>query len=474
MLECAIFISRTSGWRGVGEMGRRIRYSRPKAALPEKLLDFLCTRFSYLSRDEWIKHLAAGHLSVVSASDSNAVTTSGEYVLRQNDEIYFNPPRELEPDVDEYIHVVHDDDAVIVCVKNGNLPVAEGGRYSGNTLVGLLERRDAVSFVSEKYSAARQKMDQTREEDWDAGVSVHKVPASYYPIHRLDKETTGLVVLAKQLAAARALSRQFEKQSERITAQVSKRTDPAGDGLSTAVFEKLLAEEKVVTKVYVAVLAGAAPEGADFVMCDRIGLLFDSLWNEGDTEDAKKHNKLKKLKMACFPVNLKENPKRHGRPAASRVRILSSDKKLGVSVARVDILTGRTHQIRIHCAQLGYPVLGDKLYETTTPGVAGGCCAVPDDTYIARAKGNEGLVSAAAPRLRVKRHLLHAAVLSFLHPISEERLMYFADPREWFLRDVMEEEGAEGDAVKTTAGGSRSALEALRQLLDRAVGALGL
>ncbi|EKF37862.1 RNA pseudouridylate synthase, putative [Trypanosoma cruzi marinkellei] len=452
-------------------MGRRIRYSRPKAALPEKLLDFLCTRFSYLSRDAWIKHLAAGHLSVVSANDSNAVTTSGEYVLRQNDEIYFNPPRELEPDVDEYIHVVHDDDAVIVCVKNGNLPVAEGGRYSGNTLVGLLERRAAVSFVSEKDLAARQKRDRMGEEE----ASANKVLASYYPIHRLDKETTGLVVLAKQLTAARVLSTQFEKQSERITVQVSKRTDFAGDGLSAALFEKLLAEEEFVTKVYVAVLAGAAPEGAVFFMCDRIGLLFDSLLNEGATEDAKKHNKLKKLKMACFPANLKENPQRHGRPAASRVRILSSDKKLGVSVARVDILTGRTHQIRIHCAQLGYPVLGDKLYETTTPGVVGGCSAVPDDTYIARAKGNEGLVSPAAPRLRVKRHLLHAAVLSFLHPISGERLMYFADPREWFLRDVMEEEGGvEGDAVKTTADESHSALEALRQLLDRAVGALEL
>ncbi|RNF05097.1 putative RNA pseudouridylate synthase [Trypanosoma conorhini] len=453
-------------------MGRRIRYSRPKTAPPETLLDFLCIRFSYLSRGEWERHLAAGHLRVCSPIDSSTVATSGDYVLRQNDEINFDPPRELEPSVDEYIYVVHDDDAVLVCVKNGNLPVAEGGRYSGNTLVGLLQRRSAESVVFEDDASAGKKRDRAEVENGDAGIAANKMPASYHPVHRLDKETSGLVVLAKQAAAARGLSTQFEQQSERLAAEVARWSEPPGYKLSAEEFETFVSDGKYVNKSYIAVLAGAAPEGAAFVMCDRIGLLFDSLPKEGTTEGVKQHTKLKKLKMTCYPANLRENPRQLGRPAISRIRILGSDKKLGVSVARVDILTGRTHQIRLHCAQLGYPVLGDKLYETTTPGVVGGGCAVADDTYLARARGSESLVSAAAPRLRVRRHLLHAAALSFLHPVTGERMAYFADPREWLLRDIVEE--TEGAAVETMADGSCSALEALQQLLGRAMGALAL
>ncbi|ESL07969.1 RNA pseudouridylate synthase [Trypanosoma rangeli SC58] len=451
-------------------MGRRIRYSRPRAAPPETLLDFLCTRFSYLSRDQWAQHLAAGHLRVVSPGDNSTVSASGDYLLRQNDEVCFDPPRELEPSVDEYIHVVHDDDAVLVCVKNGNLPVAEGGRYSGNTLVGLLQRRSAESVVSGEDAAAGIKSDQKNDEDGEAGIAATKKLVLYHPVHRLDKETSGLVVLAKRAAAARVLSTQFEQQSERVAAELAKRSDSSRYNLSAEEFEEIVADEKYVSKSYIAVLAGAAREGAVFVMCDRIGFLFDKLLKEENTEGVVKHMKLRKLKMACFSANLRENPWRHGRPAISRICILGSDKTIGVSVARVDILTGRTHQIRLHCAQLGYPVLGDKLYDTTTPGVAGGGCAVADDTYLARARESKSLVSAVAPRLRVKRHLLHAAVLSFLHPVTGERMAYFADPREWFLRDIVEEAG--GSAVKTTADGSCSALEALQQLLGRAVGAL--
>lgn len=432
-------------------MGRSMRYSRPKTSPPETLLDFLCARFPYLSREGWVAHMEAGHLSVRTGRGED-VAPSVDYVLRQSDEISFSPPRELEPAVDDHICILHEDEAILVCAKSGNLPVAEGGRYAGNTLVGVLARRRAA-FVGDGSGA-------TVEAD---GTNV-----ACHPVHRLDKETSGLVVLAKEATAARLLSRQFEQQSERLMEKVSQWGDSAGECVSAAAFGKLMDEEKVVTKSYVAVLAGAAPEGTVFIVSNRIGLLVDSL-SGADDADVRNHAKLKKLKMACFPASVEENPRRHGRPAVSRVHIISTDTSLGVSVARVDILTGRTHQIRLHCAHLGFPVLGDKLYETRTPGLVGGCCAVADDVYIARARSDVGMTSEAAPHLRVKRHLLHAAVLAFCHPISGERQVFFSDPCEWILRDVVTEDAT------TEMTGSESCLAAkrLHQLLDRTVETLG-
>ncbi|ORC90885.1 putative RNA pseudouridylate synthase [Trypanosoma theileri] len=437
-------------------MGRRIRYSRCRTSPPSTLLDFLAARFPYLTPAAWAAHIAAGHLTV-----RGIAAVEPAHILQQGDEIEFNPPRELEPVVDEYIKIPHRDAAVIVCVKNGNLPVAEGGRYSGNTLVGVLQRRDAADVGRESTREGKRK----RSDDGNDERIDHTEASMCFPVHRLDKETSGLVVLAKNANAARLLSMQFEQQSETLTTKVSQLTDIDDDDddddkeMSLNTFEELLTGDKVVIKSYIAVLEGAPAVGAVFIVCDRIGLLSESI--PASSSEAQYHTKLKKLKMTCFPASVKKNPERHGRSACSRIRILSSDKTLGVSVASVDILTGRTHQIRLHCAQIGFPVLGDKLYETSTPGVVGGCRAVPDDIYLERARECVSMVSTIAPQLRVKRHLLHAAVLAFSHPITKERLMFFSDPREWFLRDVSEESTADKEG--------NSAIEALRDLLEKAM-----
>ncbi|KAH9579855.1 Pseudouridine synthase [Trypanosoma melophagium] len=437
-------------------MGRCMRYSRSGTSPPSTLLEFLAARFSYLTSAAWASHIAAGHLTVRGLG-----TVASNYILRQGDVIEFNPPRELEPAVDERIAIVHSDGAVVVCVKNGNLPVAEGGRYSGNTLVGVLQRRNAANGENDKIQERkRRRGSEDEDEDESMDNNDNTETSMCFPVHRLDKETSGLVVLAKHANAARILSMQFEQQSENLTAKVSQQIDIDEEEISLKTFEELLTGDKVVIKSYIAILEGAPAVGDVFVVCDRIGLLYNSI--PASSPDAQNHMKLKKLKMACFPASVKKNPERRGRSACSRIRILSSDETLGVSVASVDILTGRTHQIRLHCAQVGFPVLGDKLYETSTPGVAGGCRAVSDDIYIERARECVSMVSTIAPQLRVKRHLLHAAVLAFSHPITEERLVFFSDPREWFLRDVFEES-------TTTTTGKSSAIEALRALLEKAM-----
>lgn len=75
---------------------------------------------------------------------------------------------------------------------------------------------------------------------------------------------------------------------------------------------------------------------------------------------------------------------------------------------RCDLETGRQHQIRVHLASLGAPVVGDKLYG-------------PDERAFARSADGE-LTAADSEMLELPRHALHAARLSLPHPITGARL----------------------------------------------------
>ena len=83
---------------------------------------------------------------------------------------------------------------------------------------------------------------------------------------------------------------------------------------------------------------------------------------------------------------------REGMPARTRVKVL---KKGEFSLLEVELLTGRTHQIRVHLAHAGYPIVGDEKY------------------------GDFALNRELKERL-----LLHAARLSFKHPVSGETLKF--------------------------------------------------
>jgi len=84
-----------------------------------------------------------------------------------------------------------------------------------------------------------------------------------------------------------------------------------------------------------------------------------------------------------------------GKPSLTRFRVISRDPQTQTSRVELEPVTGRSHQLRLHLASLGHPILGDELY------------------------GDE----ASAPRL-----LLHAAELAFADPASGERLEFHSAP----------------------------------------------
>ena len=182
-------------------------------------------------------------------------------------------------------------------------------------------------------------------------------------VHRLDKDTSGLIVVAKDDATHRALQAQFKERS--------------------------------VEKVYLAVVVGRM-EGEGVV--DRpVG----------------RHPRDRKRMTVDAP---------RGRPAVTRWRALQDLG--GATLVEVRIDTGRTHQIRVHLASLGHPVVGDPVY--------GG---------VRRARG------LADPRVRARLlreapQALHAWRLAFDHPCTGERLRVEAPPPGTMVRLVTDLGGA--------------------------------
>ena len=156
-------------------------------------------------------------------------------------------------------------------------------------------------------------------------------------VHRLDQATSGLVLMARHIDAQRRLSHAFA--------------------------------ERQVHKRYQAVVWGllAAQEDA---------------WNEINLPIAADWER-RPLRV-IDPAN--------GKPSLTRWRLLGNHPANGTSRIELEPVTGRTHQLRVHMAAVGHPILGDALYAPAE-------------------------VQAMAPRL-----LLHASHLAFAHPSTGEPL----------------------------------------------------
>lgn len=229
------------------------------------LLDTLCSVFPQLPASHWHERFSQGFLL-----DLALRPVTAEQRVRAGERYLHRTPLMSEPDVNASIRVLHEDEALVVIDKPAPLPLHPSVRYNRNTLQAILN------------------------------VAYH--PQKLRPIHRLDANTTGIVVFARTRYFARQLQPQFV----------------AGN----------------VEKHYLARIQGWPPED-DFACDTPIGDYTTELGARAIDEQ--------------------------GSTARTEFRVLRRFAD-GTTLVEARPITGRTNQIRVHLWHLGWPICGDQAY----------------------------------------------------------------------------------------------------------------
>jgi len=230
------------------------------------LLDFLSTILKHVPREEWAALIASGRMltRLEEPVTANHIVRAGERYLHLI-------PATSEPDVNADIQIVYEDEALIVVNKPAPLPLHPSGRFNRNTLQSILQ------IV---YS-----------------------PQLPRPAHRLDANTSGLVVFARTRHFAGLIQPQFQRGE--------------------------------VEKVYFARVQGHPPQ--DTFRCE---LPISDVAGELGSRTIDEEN---------------------GLAAVTEFRVLNRYAD-GTALIEVCPLTGRTNQIRVHLWQLGWPICGEQAY----------------------------------------------------------------------------------------------------------------
>ena len=276
------------------------------------LVDFLDNLHPHVGRDQWLQLCATKRL----VKDNQPVSHDQTVVAGERYERIL--PETVEPDINPNVEILLEDEAIIVVNKPAPLPMHPSGRFHRNTLQYILR-------------------------------------SVYHPVcprnaHRLDSNTSGIVVFSKTRRIAAQLQPQFERCE--------------------------------VTKEYIARVHGRPP------------------WKSFD---------------CCAPISAapqqagSRSVDPDGLAAQTRFQVAGFCAASEETLLYVQPRTGRTHQIRIHLCHLGFPISGDPLYRTDGTCEVRRTLSLPD-----------------------RPMCLHAAKLSFRHPLTEKMVTFSAPLPTWW------------------------------------------
>ena len=217
------------------------------------------------------------------------------------------------------LDIIFEDEEIMIINKSVGMVVHPGSGNPDGTLVNaLLAHEESLGFLPR------------------AGI-----------VHRLDKDTSGLMVIAKKESAYLNLIEQLKERS--------------------------------VKRTYMAIVVGVP------------------ISNKIINEPIGRHPK----------IRTKQAVVKNGKEAITRVSL--SESFQGYSLLRVNLETGRTHQIRVHLSHAGYPIVGDSVYGARKQFAPGST------------EGLKNIISSFT------RQALHASELELIHPSSEKLVSFEAD-----------------------------------------------
>jgi UPF0176 protein len=293
--------------RGCSPYENRRWVSIPQQQAGRPILDALWEAFPGYGLETWRRDIAHGLVQspkhAFAPVDSNWVVGEGERFLHIM-------PDYVEQPVSDQVEIIHEDRALVIVNKGAPLPVHPSGRFNKNTL---------LSILLEAYA-----------------------PEKLRPCHRLDMNTTGLVVFARQQKYAIQLQKQFTSGT--------------------------------VSKTYMVEVEGI-PNWTEYV-CE-FPIENETLANGGRRIGA------------------------NGQPTKTIFHVVGD--KNGNALLEATLVTGRTHQIRLHCAALGHPIVNDPLYLS-----GGDSRERPDSDRATLSMG------------------LHAWKIELQHPLTNQRIEWTA------------------------------------------------
>lgn len=305
---------------------RRLRFYVPPDQAGRTLIAFLCARFPFFPEASWVERIEGRRLVV----NGEGIAPGRELVT--GDFIEYLGWDVPEPAVNTAFSIVYADRHLMAINKPAGLPCHPGGRYLHNSLTMLMKR--------------------------------HLELETLVLVNRLDRETSGLVVVATDRHAGKLLQQQFARRQ--------------------------------VRKVYLAYVEGAFPDARRVTG-----------YMAPDPESVV--NKRRRF----VPADGDAPPAGAPPDAEWAVTALQCLRTNG-EISEVEVLpeTGRTHQIRAVLLALGYPLVGDKLYGSD-PALFLKFC-------------NNTLTDEDRRGLRLDRQALHASALRLRHPSSRQTLDLFA------------------------------------------------
>ena len=364
---------------------------------------FLMQRYRRRSREQLKRAIESGAITVKREGSKHLHVgkIKPSFALQGGDIVHVLSVRSREPEVNFDYKILHEDDDILVVHKPPNLPVHPAGRFFFNTLL-----------VHLKTSGFKNELESERR---------------FFLVHRIDKETSGVLLLAKSPEACNALTQQFKNRE---------------------------------TEKYYLAIAHGEPKEDQFTIDTPIGKIRGA-----------------RIGLKMYPLAEEEG----GLTALTRFEKVetrtNADGKT-YSLLACFPRTGRQHQIRAHAEVAGIPLVGDKIYgmsdddvlalldghrdhlrsqASPEPALGEDLGLMDDDASLdgVGADGEEDLdeegvmppnfeipgptlsvYSEVAARLVLPRHALHAAGLKFRHPTTNEEMVFETslpdDLREFF------------------------------------------